>query len=138
MTVTCHLWLPLTYQVITSLFVATGSDCTSYLKNFEKATVLNTFLMHCKFISGANNHKDHYQILHQKKRNMGFLSLHLGGTLYFKRYLTSFACISNVQTPQQLFNSTDQSPPASEQHKAFVDKIQAINGERIISEERMP
>ena len=95
--------------------------------------------MHCKFISGANNHKDHYQILHQKKRNMGFLSLCLGGTLYFKRYLTSFACISNVQTPQQLFNSTDQSPPASEQHKAFVDKIQAINGERIISEEeRMP
>ena len=54
-------------KVITSLFVATASDCTSYFKNFEKATVRNTFFMHCKFISGVNNHKDHYQILHQKK-----------------------------------------------------------------------
>lgn len=54
-------------KVISSLFVATGSDCTSYFKNFEKAAVLNTFFMHCKFISDANNHKDHYQILHQKK-----------------------------------------------------------------------
>ena len=67
---------------------------------------------------------------------MGFLSfLRLGGTLYFERHLTSFACISNVQTPQQLLNSTDQLPSALEQHKAFFDKIQAINGEGIISEE---
>ena len=73
-------------------------------------------------------------------RNLGFLSfLRLVGTIYFKRHLASFACINQVETPDQLYHSIDDSLPPFEKHKEFIEKICIINGERIISEdERMP
>lgn len=63
----------------------------------------------------------------------------LVGVLYFKRHLASFACINQVETPEQLYNSIDYLLPPLERHKAFIEKIQIINGERIMTEEeRMP
>lgn len=109
-------------SILTSLFTATGSDYTSYFKSFGKAKVLNLFFMHCNFISKSNNHEGLLSDFTIEKRDKGFMSfLRLIGTLYFKRHLASFACISQVETPEQLYNSIDQSLPALDIHKAFIE-----------------
>ena len=126
-------------QSFTSLFVATGSDYTSYFKNIGKATVLNTFYV-LKFYLGVSSQEGSVANFKEEIRNLGFLCfLCLVGTIYFKRHLASFACISQVDTPDQLYHSIDKSLPALEKHNEFIEKICTINGERMTSEdERMP
>ena len=96
------------------------------------------------FINEINSHPPNNQCslsdFIKDKREQGFLSfLRLVGTLYFKRHLSSFSSISHVETPDQLYHSTDASMTPFERHKGFILKIQSINSERIVSEEdRIP
>lgn len=75
-----------------------------------------------------------------ENRALGFLSfLRLVGAVYFKKHLVSFTTVCNVETPQQLYNSTDSACTPEDRHKLFIQKICSINSERITSEdERMP
>lgn len=84
-------------DVMTTLFLSTGSDYTSFFKNIGKATVLNVFFMHCNFISGMTMDGSLCDTTDQ--RDLGFLAfLRLVGTLYFKKHLVSFMSVSKVET----------------------------------------
>lgn len=123
-------------KIITTLFLATGSDYTSF---FGKATVLNTFFMHSDFIVGENMDGSLANYT-TENRDSGFLSfLRLVGTLYFKRHLSSFISLMQIQTPNQLYHSIDPSLSTEKRHEKFIEIIYSINRERLLSEdERMP
>lgn len=95
--------------------------------------------MNCQFISGSNI-EGSLADFKNETRDKGFLSfLRLVGTLYFKKHLASFTSIYRIETPDQLYYSTDGTSTVMERHKAFIEKIRNINSERITSEEdRMP
>ena len=89
-----------------------------------------------RFIATYRITNVHSLTLRKIRESKALLSfLRLVGTLYFKRHLSSFSSNSHVETPDQLYHSTDASMTPFERHKDFILKIQSINSERIVSEE---
>lgn len=126
-------------QVMTLLFLASGSDFTSYFKNLGKGIFFDTFFQYAPFISGTQMTGSLIETEDQNKEN-GFLSfLRLVGAVYFKKHLVSFVSKFGLQSPHQLYNSIDPSSSITERHKLWMQKIRANVSERILSEEkRMP
>jgi hypothetical protein len=123
-------------SIFVALFVGTGSDFTSYIKEIGKATFLNAFFQHADFITGISMPGSLNQFREHNK-NMGFLSfLRLIGTVYFKKHFASFFSLYQHKTPQQLYNSTDNTLPIEERHNKWIQQIRDVVGERIVSEDQ--
>ena len=92
-------------SILTALFLPTGSNYTSYFKNIGKSTVLNTFFMHCQFITGTNN-QGSLSDFTKDKREQGILSFpRLVGTLYFRDTCLHFHLLAMLK---HLTTSTTQ------------------------------
>jgi len=89
--------------------------------------------MQCvSFISGVNAVGSlHYT--NPSNNDIGFLLfLHLVGTCYFKKHISTFNC---HKTPVQLYNSVDDTVSVAERHKLWVQKIRETFSNRIFTEE---
>lgn len=79
--------------IMTSLFIVTGSDFTSYFKTLGKATFLNNFFQFSKFISGSAMPGCLSEVNQEKASSSYLAFLRLIGTAYFKKHLASFISI---------------------------------------------
>lgn len=123
--------------VFQCLFICTGCDFVSYFKTLGKATILNVFFQHAKFISSSQAPGS----LHDtSKGNNGYLSfIRLVGTCYFKKHLAAFISLYNSESPVQLYNSLDPSLPDRERHELWLQTIRKTASDRIVhEEERVP
>ena len=83
---------------MTSLFITSGSDVTSYFKNLGKAIFFDTF-QYAPFISGTQMTGSLIETKDPNKEN-GFLSfIRLVGAVYFKKYLVLFVSKFGLQSP---------------------------------------
>ena len=73
-------------------------------------------------------------------RSNGFLAfLRLVGTVYFKKHLPSFVSLYGHETPDQSFNSIDQSLDPHQRHNVWFERIREVVSDRIqCEEERVP
>ena len=91
--------------VMQMLFITSGCDYISFFSGFGKAAFLNIFFQHASFITGNQSNG---LLSENSKEGMkqGFLAfLRLVGTLYFKKYLSAFVSLRDVETPNQYLNS---------------------------------
>lgn len=103
--------------VLMSLFVATGSDFTSYFRSIGKATFLKHFFQDASFITGSAMQSS-LANFNLQMREFGFLAfLRLVGTAYFKKHLASVISHYNLETPTQLYNSISTSLSPYNRHK---------------------
>ena len=125
-----HFHLPKIFQM---LFICSGCDYLSYFHGQGKTAFLNAFFQHAQFITGK--HADGLLCdISEDKREKGFLSfLRLVGTLYFKKHFSAMVSLKNVETPQQLLQSHEESC-SKEKHIAWYNTIRGIVSERISDE----
>ena len=128
--------LPQTFQTI---YVATGSDYTSFFSGIGKSSFLKTFYQHSRFISSGKVRNAPGTLVDvnpdSNESSNGFLAfLRLVGTAYFKKYPRSFS----QDTPDGHFNffwKDGQSP--LEHHKLWLDDIRQQTWDRVLYENEM-
>ena len=89
------------------VLIVSGCDYVSFFSGLGKAAFMNAFYQYSTFITGGQ--EDGYLSDNSRKREdrEGLHAfIRLIGTLYFKKHLSAFVVLRNVQTPIQLFNST--------------------------------
>jgi len=121
-------------------FIFSGCDYTSYFSGYGKATVLNTFFQHAEFITGTQMPRCLSETSPNHNRS-GFLSfVWLEGTLYLKKYLSAFVSVHGYDTPNQLFNSIEDSNLSLDQkHQHWLEKVRGLVSKHLTNEEdRVP
>lgn len=118
------------------LYIVTGCDYTSYTAGIGKVTFLKCFFQHAEFITGTQTIGCLSQT-EPSNMNSGFFALvRLVGTVYFKRNLATVVSKLGFETPDQLFNSINQSLSDEEKHKEWYISIKRVI--RVYSEEQRP
>ena len=121
-------------QLLQSLYVATGSDYTSFFNGIGKVSFLATFFQHASFISGFNGPPGTMGEVAFDKPNTKFSFLHPVGCAYYKHHISAF----RTQTPEALFNSINAST-TYEQHDIWLAKIRSVVRQRAdIESKSMP
>ena len=126
-------------RIMQTLFISSGCDYISYVRSIGKNTFLDVFFQHSNFINGSHMRGCLSQTY--PANNMeGYLSfIRLIGTCYFKKYLSTFSCRYDCQTPDHLFNSLDSSLTIERKHKEWLNTIRSVVSTLISTEEeRVP
>ncbi len=123
-------------QVLSTLFVVTGCDYTSFFSRIGKTTFYRYFFHHAEFITSGRLPGTLADIgLRDNVFEMGFLSfLRLVGVTYFKKKNSGFS----QETPEAHFHSffnNDQTPLCH--HKLWIVNIRVIIGDRCHFENEM-
>ena len=71
----------------------------------------------------------------RNKKRFFFAFVRLIGTLYFKKHLSAFVILRNVQTPVQMYNSMIIDETIDARHQQWYNEIHGIINDRICSEE---
>ena len=117
------------------LFISSGCDYISYVRSIGKNTFLDVFLQHSYFINGPSIRSNTYP----GNKMEDFLSfIRLIGSCHFKKYLSTFSCRYECQTPDQLFNTTDSSLIPEKRHEELLGSIRIVVSTLITTEETVP
>ena len=114
-------------QALQTLYIATGSDYTSFFQGLGKVSFLKTFFRHSRFILGTESLPGSLGDMSNGQEFFSFLRL--VGSAYYDRHISAFP----HRTPQALFNSITSDSPL-DHHNKWLQAIGQCIWPRVASE----
>ena len=126
----CQVSPELRPQLLQSLYIATGSDYTSFFNGIEKVSFLTTFFQCASFISGSNGPPGNMGDINDEGCAK-FSFLRLVGCAYYKQHKSGF----RTQTAEVLYHSINATP-TYDQHTQWLAQIRSVVRQRADSESK--